>query len=191
MRQPQPGVITHRKSENLQLGLYPSEAGGGDPHLEALRLDRFAALLAAGQTAFQVVPDVQVQRWEKEVWNAAWNSLTTLTLADTHAWLGSSADALPLTRRLMREVIDVARGLGVPLEYSLVDRLVDRIWEMPPIGSSMRTDYESGKPMEVDVILGYPVRKARELGIAVPTLETIFILLTAINKRVIASREST
>lgn len=191
MRQPQPGVITHRKSENLQLGLYPSEAGGGDPRLEALRLDRFAALLAAGQTAFQVVPDVQVQRWEKEVWNAAWNSLTTLTLADTHAWLGSSADALPLTRRLMREVIDVARGLGVPLEYPLVDRLMDRIREMPPIGSSMRTDYENGKPMEVDVILGYPVRKARELGIAVPTLETIFILLTAINKRVMASREST
>lgn len=184
-RQPQPGVITHRKSENLQLGLYPSRSG--EPGLETLRLHQFASLLAAGKTPFQIVPDVQVQRWEKEVWNAAWNSLTTLTLVDTHAWLGSSEDAMPMTRRLMREVVDVARGLGVALEYSLIDRLVDRILEMPPIGSSMRTDYENGKPMEVDIILGYPVRKARELGLAVPTLETLFVVLTAINKRVMAS----
>lgn len=178
----------------MQVGLYlpPDKPGvpvaGLDDELPGAaqrRLDRFAALLAAGQTVYQVVPDIQVLRWEKVVWNAAWNALTTLTRSDTHAWLASSADAPPLTTRLMREVIAVARGLGVPLADALADDLVRRIRARPPIGSSMWADYERGRPLEVDAILGYPVRKGRELGLAIPTIETLFVLLTAINKRLV------
>lgn len=175
----------HTKSEDMQIGLFPNK--NGCPAQEEERLQRFASLLTAGQTVFQVVPDIQVQRWEKVVWNAAWNSLTTLTLLDTHAWLNSSDNATPLTRKLMREVIAVAEALGVALDDELIDRLITKIKAMPPIGSSMRTDYENGKPMEVDIILGYPVRKGRELEINVSTIETIYVILTAINKRLMAA----
>ncbi|KFA46821.1 hypothetical protein S40293_05577 [Stachybotrys chartarum IBT 40293] len=180
-KQTEPGVIAHTKSEDMQMGLFPNP--NADSATESQRLSTFAGLLTSGQTVFQVVPNIQVQRWEKVVWNAAWNSLTTLTLLDTHSWLSSSAGATPMTRRLMREVIDVARALDVPLEYELVDRLIAKILDMPPIGSSMRNDFEAGKPMEVDVILGYPVRKGRELGVDIATVETIYTVLTAINQR--------
>jgi len=163
----------------MQIGLFPNESN--DQTLEKKRLDDFAVLLREGKTIFQVVPNIQIQRWEKVVWNAAWNSLTTLTMLDTHAWLGSSADAIPLTRRLMAEVIDVAKACDVPIEYELIDRLISKIQAMPPIGSSMQADYKAGKPMEVNVILGYPVRKGRELGIAIPTVETLYVLLAAMN----------
>lgn len=169
----------------MQVGLYPNHSG--DLSLDNERLDRFASLLTDGKTVFQIVPDIQVQRWEKVVWNAAWNSLTTLTLMDTHAWLSSSDDATPMTRRLMREVIDVAQALKVPIEYELIDRLLERILSMPSIGSSMRTDYENGKPLEVDVILGYVVRRGRELGVNVATAETLYVVLAAINKRLMSN----
>lgn len=172
----------------MQIGLYLNKAR--DPAQETARLGRFTALLAAGGTRFQKVPNLQVQRWEKVVWNAAWNSLTTLTLMDTHSWLSSSEGATPMTRRVMKEVIDVARALNVPIEYELVDRLLNKILGMPPIGSSMRSDYENGKPMEVDIILGYPVNKGRELGVNVATIETLYIILTAINKRLEHDRTS-
>ncbi|KAJ9225458.1 hypothetical protein DTO169C6_2191 [Paecilomyces variotii] len=179
--QTSPGIVAHTKSEDMQMGLFPNT--NLDPDLERRRLDEFASLLTHGKTVFQVVPNVQVQRWEKVVWNAAWNTLTTLTLLDTKSWLGSSPDALPLTRRLMTEVIDVARRLGVPIEHSLVDTLIDKITAMPGIGSSMQTDYKNGRPMEVDVILGTPVKKARELGVDIPTVETLYVILTAVNGR--------
>lgn len=170
----------------MEIGLYPNKYG--DPSLDKDRLDNFALLLTAGKTVFQIVPDIQVQRWEKVVWNAAWNTLTTLTLMDTHSWLTSSEDATPMTRKLMREVIDVARAVGVPIDYELIDRLLEKIWSMEPIGSSMRTDYEDGKPLEVDFILGYVVRRGRELGVDVATAETLYVVLTAINKRLISNR---
>ncbi|ORY70327.1 2-dehydropantoate 2-reductase [Pseudomassariella vexata] len=181
-RQSSPGKIEHTTSEDMQIGLFPNLTHS--PEMETQRMNDFASLLE-GNTVFQIVPNIQIQRWEKVVWNAAWNPLTTLTLLDTHAWLRSSKDATPLTRKLMKEVIDVARKLGVPVEYELVDRLMDKIQRMPPIGSSMQADFQSGRPMEVEVILGYPQMKGRELNVPVPVLETIYVILTGVNQRLL------
>ncbi|KAI0402182.1 2-dehydropantoate 2-reductase [Xylaria palmicola] len=187
-RQPEPGTIAHTKSEDAQIGLFPNDSVNGS--LEKERLDKFTSLLAQGKTVFQVVSNIQVQRWEKVVWNAAWNSLTALTMLDTHSWLQSSPGATPLTQRLMHEVIDVAQKCGVPLEHSLVDRLMSKILAMPPIGSSMQVDAKMERPMEVEVILGYPVRKGRELGVDAPILETLYALLTGMNQRFIKAATS-
>ena len=184
-RQSTPGKITHTKSEDMQIGLFANPSVPSS--LEKSRLDTFASLLMHGQTKFQVLEDMQLQRWEKVVWNVAWNSLTTLTLLDTQSWLNSSPDATPLTRKLMREVIDVGRKCGVELDYGLIDRLMDKINAMPGIGSSMQTDCLNKRPMEIDVILGFPVKKAKELGIETPILETIHTLVRAVDVRLRAS----
>ena len=170
----------------MQLGLFPNAEN--DQAVETQRLETFAALLREGNTKFSVVPNIQIQRWEKVIWNVAWNSLTALTTLNTHAWLESSDNAVPLTRRLMNEVIDVAQKCDVPIEHELVDLLMKRIAELPPIESSMQVDCRNERPMEVDIILGYPVRRARELGVDVPTLETLYAILTALNGKFLKSR---
>lgn len=141
--------------------------------------------MKTGKTVFTVVPNIQVQRWEKVVWNVAWNAITTLTLNDTHAWLSSSTGAEPMTRRLMAEVIKVAQACDVPIDNGLIDVLITRIKDMATITSSMYVDFKTGKPLEVDIILGYPVKKAREFGIDAPTLETLYLLLTAVNNKLL------
>ena len=83
----------------------------------------------------------------------------------------------------MREVIDVARKCGIDLDNNLVDKLMVKINSIPGIGSSMQTDYKNGRPMEIDVILGFPLKKAREFGIETPVLETIHALLRAVEFR--------
>lgn len=183
--QASPGIVAHTKSEDMQIGLFPNP--NLDVKLEQNRLDTFSTLLQTGNTRFQVLDDIQRKRWEKVVWNAAWNSLTTLTMLDTQSWLHSSGDATPLTLRLMREVIDVARRCGVDLEYTLVDELMKKINAMPGIGSSMQTDCKSGRPLEVDVILGFPVRKAREFGMETPILDVVYALVVAVDVRLRAS----
>ena len=135
----------------MQIGLFPNE--DGRLVIDSERLAQFASLLKGGGTAFKIVPNIQAFRWEKVVWNAAWNSLTTLTLMDTHTWLSSSHDAIHITRRLMTEVIDVARGMGVMIEYNLIEEFLVKIQSLPPMGTSMRTDLEHGKPIEVEMIL--------------------------------------
>jgi 2-dehydropantoate 2-reductase len=168
----------------MQIGLFPNDARKQDQTTEQARLDTLGSLLTEGGTIFQSIPDIQRQRWEKCVWNAAWNSLTTITLLDTRSWLDSSPEAMPVTRRLMREVIDVGRACGVgTLQYDVIDTLIDRILSMPGIGSSMQTDCKAGRPLEVDVILGYPWSKSKELGLSTPTLDAIYAVVMGVDRR--------
>ncbi|KAH0346376.1 2-dehydropantoate 2-reductase, partial [Aureobasidium melanogenum] len=179
--QTSPGVIKHTKSEDMQMGLFPNPTLGHN--LEQARLEAFATLLRTSGTIFQVEKDIQVKRWEKVTWNAAWNSITTLTDVNTQDWLKSSPQAMTTTKRLMHEVIDVANQCNVPLEHNLADALINKILAMPGIFSSMHTDMKEGRPLEVDVILGYPIKKATEFGMDVPVLSTIYALTTAVNGR--------
>jgi len=167
--------------------LYPNSTI--DSNLEESRLSTLASLLETGRTRFQLLSpaDIQRQRWEKLVWNAAWNSTTALTMVDTQTWLNSSTESMSSTRRLMREVIDVGRACGVKLEYGLIDKLIEKILGMPGIGSSMQMDCKNGRPLEIDVILGVPVKKAKELGMETPTLEMVYALVKAVDTRLRAN----
>ncbi|KAL1859217.1 hypothetical protein Plec18170_002333 [Paecilomyces lecythidis] len=174
-----PGLVEHRSSENLLFNLYPHSNIPRD--IEEKRLDRFASLLKEGKTVFTVSPDIQLERWEKVVWNSAWNAVTALTLTDTQTWLHSSPSAMAMTRRLMADVLSVGKAIGVPLDEGLVDRLIEKVLSLPGLGSSMQVDRKMGRTMEVEVILGVPVKKARELRLDVPALEMVYALVKAVD----------
>lgn len=177
--QPSSGVVKHNTSEHTQVGLFRN------PNLEDRaqdeRLEKFVSFLRLASSPFDVEADMQLQRWKKVVWNIAWNAITSLTLVDTHTWLATE-NGLHLTRRLMKEAITVAQKSDVPLQDGLMDELIEKILKMPPIYSSMHADRVAGKQMELDMILGSPVRKARELGLDTPIMDTLYSLLVALNK---------
>lgn len=81
----------------------------------------------------------------------------------------------------MEEVIAVARKSGVPMRDGLVDELFTKILALPGVYTSMQKDAVARNPLEIDVILGVPVRKARELGVPIPTLEVIYTLVAAVD----------
>lgn len=56
----------------MQIGIFPNPSLNSQ--LEQERFERFTSLLTEGQTVFQAVENVQIQRWEKVVWNVAWVS---------------------------------------------------------------------------------------------------------------------
>lgn len=68
-KQDSPGVIRHTASEHTDIGLYPNPEV--DAALENERLEGFAAMLRAGETSYKISDDIQVERWEKVVWNVS------------------------------------------------------------------------------------------------------------------------
>jgi ketopantoate reductase len=231
--QTSPGLIKHMQAENTEIGLFSNP--GSDPKQEESRLENLASIMQQGGTNISVEENVQVKRWEKVVWNAAWNTIgefvqvnssqnaradnfavrltpaavfperdrnslplsrsisemyhmltkiqqTTLTFVDTQTWL-ASPEAMEMTKRLMLEVISVGQRCGVPLKNELVDVLMTRILSLPGIFSSMYVDAKEGRNLEIDVILGFPMKKAKEFGMDVPTLATLYALLKAVDGR--------
>ena len=189
--QESPGVVRQHASEGTEIGIFAPAGSEDATSTQKDDLSRFCRLLEQGKTPFTICDSIQTQRWKKVVWNCAWNAMTTLTASDTQEWLTSSDMAVPMTRRLMAEVIEVAKACKVPgIEHSLIDELLARINTMPGIYASMYHDSVNSRAMEVEVIMGTPVRKGRELGVQTPTLDILYALLKAVDKRMERERNA-
>ncbi|HEU4653908.1 MAG TPA: 2-dehydropantoate 2-reductase [Steroidobacteraceae bacterium] len=163
-----PGEIHHQSAGSLALGTYPSGIS------ETAR--KLAALFDQGGVKCRLVEDVQTARWQKALWNASFNPLSILgTGLDTATLLGDPSGE-QLVRDLMQEVLRIAASAGHSLPANLIDQLIGTTRAMPAYKTSMALDVESGRPTEIEAILGNVVRSARRLSVNVPKLEMLYTL---------------
>jgi len=92
--------------------------------------------------------------------------------------------------RAMREVVAAgnadlaAAGSAARLdEEAMVNAMFAQTEAMGDYRTSMAIDYTLGRPLEVEAILGEPVRRAAALGVAVPTMATLYALVRAADLR--------
>jgi 2-dehydropantoate 2-reductase len=163
------GEVNHQALGSLIMGRYPSGTTSA--------ATRIAALFEASGVGCKLTEDIVTARWQKAVWNATFNPISILGgVLDTAAMLKTPADEA-FVRKAMREVCDVAAASGHPLPANkLIDQLIAGTRAMPAYKTSMALDYENGRPMEIEAILGNTVRAARKTGAATPTLDAIYAL---------------
>jgi 2-dehydropantoate 2-reductase len=70
-----------------------------------------------------------------------------------------------------------------PLAPDVVEQNIQGTRVMKPYKTSMLLDFENGRPMEVEAILGNAVRIARSLDVPIPHLETLYALLKLVDCR--------
>lgn len=162
-----PGEIRHQAYGRLALGNFPS---GCSPKTQAL-----AAAFASAGIDCTTHTGIVAARWQKCLWNAAFNPLSVLSGGlSTAAILDSQEDFI---RDIMREVQAIAEALGHQLAPDIVDQQIESTQRMPPYKTSMLLDFEAGRPMETEAILGNAVRAGRRAGVACPHLESLYALM--------------
>ncbi len=162
-----PGKIWHQAYGRLVLGNYPRGVSA--------RARALCTVLAQSGIPCLVSDDIITARWQKCVWNAAFNPLSVLS-----GGLGT-ADILtaqePLVRALMREIESIAAAVGHALPEDVVERNIESTRKMPPYKTSMLLDFEAGRPMETEAIVGNALRAAMQAAVRAPHLETLYRLL--------------
>ncbi len=162
-----PGQVWHQAYGNLMFGDYPA---GVSPRVESL----CAAFTQTGVRA-KATADIVAARWRKCVWNAPFNPLSVLSGGLYTSDILQSQE--PFVRTLMSEVCAIAAASGHPLPEDVVDRNIEDTRKMPPYKTSMLLDFEAGRPMETEAILGNAVRAARREGVPVPHLASVYALM--------------
>ncbi|OTA60773.1 6-phosphogluconate dehydrogenase C-terminal domain-like protein [Hypoxylon sp. EC38] len=189
-----PGVVRHKEIEMLHVGTYPAAAP--QSHKEAAR--QFVELIGKGGATAKLHDDVQRERWAKLLVNAAWNPVCALTRLRDREFIDANAslrlgvedkhgkgDGLQFIRDVMLEIAAVAQAYGyADVNEELVDFQIKRaaVRDLPGIQPSMLSDAFEGRIMEVDAIVGNAVRMAREKGVAVPMLRTIYLLANGLSE---------
>ena len=78
----------------------------------------------------------------------------------------------------MKEIEVVARQKGICLDSDVVERTMAYVTEaVKDIMASMHLDLERGRKLELEALNGTVVRMGREMGIATPLNETIYLVL--------------
>ncbi|GAB7364618.1 hypothetical protein MBLNU230_g5422t1 [Neophaeotheca triangularis] len=182
-----PGHISMGKMESLEIGTYPASAYQRTAVHRALT-DKFAETLQSAGGNAKVYEDIQPRRWIKLMLNASWNPVCALTMSRDVAYLASSDVAEAFARDVMLEVVTVAQAAGyVEVDAQVAERQLDiakgRIGTAG-IEPSMLVDLLQERRMEVEVILGNPIKVAKEKGVSVPRLEALYALLKALDQSV-------
>ena len=164
----EPGVVSHQAPARISIGARPG--------FDERRLAAIHETLAATGQVVQVSPDIQRERWRKLMWNASFNTVSAVTQR-TPADLLALAETRALLVRIMSEVADVARALGIDLRQSDIDEHLAWTERASGMRTSTMVDRERGRTMEADALIGVIVRKGREQGVATPASETMYALM--------------
>ncbi len=169
-----PGEVEHYDHGRLTIGRFPSGRSS--------KAEKLCSLIGSAGVPCEVTSNVVTARWKKLVWNASFNPISALGNADTHAIMASEESA-NLVRRVMEEVLLTAMAVAHELPPSLIAHNLEGTAAMKPYKTSMLLDFEAGRPMEVEAILGNAVRAARRTGIPVPHLESLYALLKLLDRK--------
>ena len=160
----EPGVIHHTEGNKMSLG----EPNG-------TRTDRSKAiaeaLIAAGLRC-PVSTRFRHEIWVKLLGNVAFNPISALT-GGTLEQLVRHAATAALVREIMAETEAVAGKLGIELSISIDQRMAGAE-KVGAHKTSMLQDYEAGRPMELDAVVGAVIELGHRLGVPTPATRAMY-----------------
>lgn len=181
------GTIRHDNYDISYIGAFPNPTL--DPAVAEAAARRFVALYdACAAVECHYDDQVRFNRWKKLLYNASFNSVATVLRMDTTRMRVSEHVIDDLIRPVMLEIIALAQADGVELPRELVEKIitVDRYESF--FKPSMCQDIEKGNLIEYENIIGEPLREAKRLGVATPTLQVLYGLLKGLQFQVKEAR---
>ncbi|CAG8399054.1 unnamed protein product [Penicillium salamii] len=128
--------------------------------------------------------DVAKVRWRKIAYNGSMNPIASILGMDTPRMRMSKHVVDDLILPIILEVRAIAAASGIILQ----DNLVDAVLHQDPIDTafkpSMCQDYEKGNLMEIENLVGEPLREAERLNVPAPTLKVVYGIVKGLQLKV-------
>jgi 2-dehydropantoate 2-reductase len=160
----EPGVIHHTEGNKMSLG----EPNGTRTERTKAIAD---ALIAAGLRC-PVSTRFRHEIWVKLLGNVAFNPISALT-GGTLEQLVRHAGTAALVREIMTETEAVAGKLGIELSITIDQRMAGAA-KVGAHKTSMLQDYEAGRPMELEAVVGAVVELGSRLGVSMPATRAMY-----------------
>jgi 2-dehydropantoate 2-reductase len=175
----EPGVIRHIEGNRVSLG----EPDGS----RSERCRVIAGELIQAGLRCPVSARLRNEIWVKLLGNVAFNPLSALTRA-TLVQMARHPDVCPVVRSIMTEVEAVANRLGIDIPISIEQRIAgaEKVGEHK---TSMLQDLESGRPMELEPVVGAVVELGQRLGVEMPYTRAVYAATRLLASNLATARE--
>lgn len=165
------GHIHHLEHGSLKIG--------GHSVKSMSQLESVAKILNEAKIPTEVFPTLDTIRWQKLIWNMAFNG-TTVILNTTTDKILAIPETREMVRTLMTETILGAQACGIDLSLDLVEQTIRYTDEMQPYKPSMKLDYDNHRPMEIKYIYQKPIERAAAAGFEMTKMKVIYQQLSFI-----------
>ena len=165
-----PGRIVQSGGRRYVLG----PPGGGSN----ARSEQLVTLFAVAGLSPESDANVRSTVWLKLVNNVGLNPVSVLRNM-TIAPMLADAEARAEVRALMTETLHVGQALGVVAEVD-IDARIAYAARLDDVKTSMLQDYERGRPLELEPILGAVLELAERLDVEVPHVRVAYDALLAV-----------
>lgn len=131
----------------------------------------------------EFAPELALQqtRWHKLCINASMNPSSVLSGGTTNARMSLDPELRLHLQGCMDEIFSTApQILGIPFnpqKHATPHRILQSTQRNTAGKPSMLLDWQAARPMELEVILGNPIRIARRHGLQMPRLQSLYALL--------------
>jgi 2-dehydropantoate 2-reductase len=164
-----PGEIHHLDYGQIKLGAYADgyRQVGITPMME-----RIAADFRTANIEISLNEDLLLARWQKLVWNIPYNGLSVVLDATTDR-LMADPHTSKLVTRLMYEIQLIAAAYDRHIADDFIHTMLAYTIEMTPYRTSMKIDYDAGRPLEIAAMFAAPLAFAHSKNIDVPQIEML------------------
>jgi 2-dehydropantoate 2-reductase len=160
----EPGVIRHTEGNRISLG----EPDGS----RSERARTIAEALIGAGLRCPITTRIRQEIWVKLLGNVAFNPISALT-GGTLEELARHPDVSQVIRTVMAETSAVAARLGIELPISIDQRMAGAE-KVGAHKTSMLQDYEAGRPMELEAVVGGVIELGDTLGVPMPATRTVY-----------------
>lgn len=187
------GVVKQNRWTRISMGSYSDGLGGRDDKAKQLQargdecvhqlVDLFTRIGKLRDAEFYTEVALQHVRWHKICINASMNPSAVLSGGIGNATMVMDPELRTHLKGIMDEVFAAApKILGQPFPEKLAtpEKILKSTERNTGGKPSMLVDWESGRPMELEVILGNPVRIARRHGVEMPRMQSLYALLRSV-----------
>lgn len=169
-----PGVVRHLRYGRVSVGHFLDDKACADGIGQVLR--------DAGVEVV-VADSLNQARWEKLAWNIPFSTLCVTAGGVSTRHILDDPGLRSVCRHLMTETLAAANADGCRIDaHAMIERMFTQTAAMGHYRPSMLVDYEQKRPLEVDAMLGEPVRRAHAAGLTVPHLEMNHHLLAMLDR---------
>lgn len=160
------GKIHHQEYGRLIIGDFPFGVSA-----KTLQL---VELLKTAQVEVAASENIQLERWKKLVWNAAFNPISVIAGGLNTTEILADEKIEKLARNIMQEICLLAEADGFELPENIVEKTIDLTRQMKPYKTSMLLDFEAKRPLEIEAILGNAISFAEKKSIVTPYLSRLY-----------------
>jgi 2-dehydropantoate 2-reductase len=169
----EPGVIHHTEGNRISFGEPSGE--------RSERVKRVTSALSAAGFRCPVTTRIRHEIWVKLLGNVAFNPLSVLTRG-TLEELTRHPAVSRLARAVMVEAEAVASKLGIELPITIDQRMAGAE-KVGAHKTSMLQDWEAGRPMELEAVVGAVVELGERLGVAMPSTSAVYACVKFLDER--------